>query len=74
MHRARASRGKVLLHVVGRNDAVAVEKDQVRRRGDAGSVIPATGEVKAFVPMRKEPHGQPGRLRELADHPRRFVG
>src|SRR6478672_7839221 len=58
---------EMLADVVGRNDAVAVEKEQIGRVGDVDAFIAATGDVKSFVRMGGETNGKIGAGGELAD-------
>src|SRR5262245_17700652 len=55
---ALAAANEVRSHMVGRQDAIAVEKQQVRRRAGGGPFVAAAGELKAVVRMRGEADGK----------------
>ena len=66
--------GQMLPQVVGRNQTVAVQKQQIWSLAGPHPLIATSRELEAFVRVRGEVHGKRNTLSKLAHHFGRFLG
>jgi hypothetical protein len=60
--------------MIRRQQAVAIEKMEVRRRRMTHAFVAAARRVKSLMRMRDKPHRKRSRLCESLHHPRGFIG
>ena len=63
----------MLLDMIGRQQAIAIDEQEVRRGAVSRPFIAAAGRVKLRMRMRHEPHAERRLAGKIGDDPRRFI-